>query len=1270
MNAPAPRELEARVSESERPPIASPATFGSSLTLTSLAPGPQEGEHAVYVRHLKNAVSDPRNKNIALTGRYGSGKSSVLDLFESSVLAEEGKQTLRISISTLGPDDGEDLTNRIQKELVKQLVYRARPGQIKRSRFARTKPLTGRKASVQALGFAVLLVALLRIFGVGPVPGAFGVNNEPALLAILGVLVFLAAWAVRWALGDRFVTQFSSGGTSIQLTEKHDTYFDEYVDEIMAFFEATKPAFVVFEDLDRFENPQIFDSLRELNSLVNSSAELAESKEPIRFIYAIKDSLFEQLGFEPFPESDSLTMKAVDQADAQKPTSTPRQATAKPTGPGQVFRATDGAPDRPLTSKKDTVVAEVERANRTKFFEVVIPVVPFLTHANARDYLARAIAGLGLPRDDSISRGLQDTVARHVTDMRLLINIRNEFVVFAQRLLWVKNRAPGMTADDLFALVAYKNFHLADFERIPQRASVLDALEKVRRDIVDTAIARLLDERRNLENENSVRQRQSETAQKMGERLAAMFGRPQDPLYIVQIDGTAVEPSEIRERSFWRHLAGGGQLEARSRDSNFLALSDEQRRALFPEATDPSQWEDPNELELGRLRATKDAEIAALRGADFAFLAREKTYLAGGVSFEASVESLLPSELGRSLIRRGYIGRYYAEHTAVFHGSFVGVDVANFFRNAVFPNEMSVNAKFTSLDAVQNLLEQAPYDFTSSRSVFNIAIVNHMLMNLPEKAREVVAFIVSEPNEDALSFLKQYLNAEGSRGADLVGLLAASPWPGLFDFLALEDSAPAEEGRLKMLDAALLLALDAHEYLLGEDACRLIVEHHSEFTAVSDDGRTKEEARTVFTFLERASVFVPKLNVLGRHLKGLVVDSDRYVLDAANLRTATDLADDRGIALDNLRANDRVWCRCLDEVEIYLDVVSGDAITEYAIETAQVLGDALTYICDQVDFLGQRTEALLDLSSPAASLPDLGLAPTDTWKMIASASRMVPNVANIHAYFDQVGQDEAIASVLAAGQGAPVGLEEASTSAIHAVMIRILNSPKFIDAKQRVALAQELNAFLEPDSLSIAEIIPFPDELFAELLRAKLVPDSDASFAHFLTAGWGAVSGACEVSAGLKGFLTPQLVKGHVLELLNDSAVPFNVKRAVLNDLDSYAGRAEYEVLGLALHLARTHAVRLPFDQVQRAAAHSRFDEDVLWQLAHGGKLDSPDAPAYLATLAALGGDFLPFGEGTNAEVHVPKSDLVSLVVDRLQQAGAVRRVSGTNNHWLKVVVT
>ena len=48
--------------------------------------------------------------------------------------------------------------------------------------------------------------------------------------------------------------------------------------------------------------------------------------------------------------------------------------------------------------------------------------------------------------------------------------------------------APDLTGNLLFALVAYKNFNLADFETIPVRGSALDALDRAHRDLVRHAV--------------------------------------------------------------------------------------------------------------------------------------------------------------------------------------------------------------------------------------------------------------------------------------------------------------------------------------------------------------------------------------------------------------------------------------------------------------------------------------------------------------------------------------------------------------------------------------------------------------------------------------------------------------------------------------------------------------------------------------------------------------------------------------------------------------
>lgn len=329
------------------------------------------------MRHLTEALEDSRNRNIALTGRYGAGKSSVLDRF----VADQNKldkNVLRISISTLGPDNDEDLTNRIQKELVKQLLYRAKPGEIRRSRFARPKPLTWWRALLESAGATAAIVGLLWLFGLWPVQEVLGVSDPTLVAAMLFTVTFVllvlgVVWSVRWLLGDRLVSKVSTAGLSIQLEKKADSYFDAYLDEIVAFFETTNPDIVVFEDLDRFDDARIFDSLRELNTLLNASAHWSKRKDrPLRFIYAIKDSIFEKIG------------KPQAEKDRAGESGTPGEGALA----AELARPADAQQNSQWYRTSDIAAAETERANRTKFFEIVVPIVPFLSHNNSRDLLS------------------------------------------------------------------------------------------------------------------------------------------------------------------------------------------------------------------------------------------------------------------------------------------------------------------------------------------------------------------------------------------------------------------------------------------------------------------------------------------------------------------------------------------------------------------------------------------------------------------------------------------------------------------------------------------------------------------------------------------------------------------------------------------------------------------------------------------------------------------------------------------------------------------
>ncbi len=64
---------------------------------------------------------------------------------------------------------------------------------------------------------------------------------------------------------------------------------NNHIDEILYFFEVTKYNVVFIEDLDRFEQTEVFTKLREINLLINNSQKV---KNDVVFIYAIKDDMF------------------------------------------------------------------------------------------------------------------------------------------------------------------------------------------------------------------------------------------------------------------------------------------------------------------------------------------------------------------------------------------------------------------------------------------------------------------------------------------------------------------------------------------------------------------------------------------------------------------------------------------------------------------------------------------------------------------------------------------------------------------------------------------------------------------------------------------------------------------------------------------------------------------------------------------------------------------------------------------------------------------
>lgn len=1183
-------------------PAAEPAP---TLTLSTLAPQYDEAQHGTYLHHLEAQVANPKNLNIALTGRYGTGKSSVLDKFEEN----HAKDTLRLGISALEPaEPGSKLTNRIQKELVKQLLYRASPDLLRNSRFSRIQPQRRAVVVIQTVLVVLVIGCLLALLGWLP-PVAWTSTSYPlwartlAWAVCIGLISAVIVTIRLVVLNRRELTDVAAAGASITLSAKGGTYFDEYLDEIVYFFAEVSPTYVILEDLDRFDDPHIFEALRELNTLLNSTAARRASGTPLRFIYAIKDSLFEQLGT----------------GDADE-------------------------------ARDDLAWSETVRANRTKFFDMVIPIVPFISHRNARELLAEILNSFGI---GDIDRRLIDLVARFCTDMRLLRNICNEYIVFAGRLLHRDRVAPELNADNLFALVAFKNFHLKDFEEISRRNSDLDRIYDVSRDIVTRSIADCERVRRDVTTGRMAARARDALAARLDERLHGIAQALKDganrrePNTHFVVDEGINWNAQPTGTAFWRRLRETSSIQIftsnpNSGPSTLARLSGDQLRTVFPETYEEGRWDDEIEpAEFTSVVESVDHNIAFLRSADFGDLYREPRFTTDDdVPFSDVVASTLDSELAIELVAQGYIDRNFAIYAAQFYGNFTGVDVANFMVRNVQTNAMDAQYAFGSDDAVTNLLAEAPADFTRTVSALNIEVVGHLVARGDAALADVVEQIVRPTRREPREFLATFLNATH---ADRVGLVAAlAPhMTDVYTYLVDHPDVP-DDVRVPLVDAALLSSKVHTFYVIDAHVGDFLTAHYTELDAITAQVRA-ETLTAVQRVLEESGVVVPRLEPVHPALRTKLIDAERYRLTADNLRCALEVTE--SVGFDAIIEGEAVYGYCRENPTECLTVLVDDDLTPFTVEREESMVTVLNDVAESWD--DGELKTLLTSAAPASRVSTLGEVPRSCWAALGATAMFRPTLQNAEDYMSEVGAvDEPLASLLLTAEGIESGNDNEEQRQRFAEAI--LNAGNVIpDAANRVSIVQklELRDHLRPESLT-----PEPGDLFARLLGANLVADSAESFTHFKSGGWTSIEPAILASAGFSDFCGPELTQGLVAELLASERVSSVVRNRIIADLGAYVPQDDATALSAAAKYAAAHGQPVGLDQLRRIASAAGEDAVVTQLLAAA----DPTAAEIIEVFAALPAPYSHFATRAVTEFDVPETEALKSLISTLSDAGHV----------------
>lgn len=326
----------------------------------------------VYEEAINYVFNNSDIRNVAISGAYSAGKSSILASYERKY---SNLRFLHISLAHFEYPDyqvGTEVKESVlEGKILNQLIHQIPSENIPQTNFRVKKKISDKNIkwmTFEVVSFLVMLIhftcfdvwekyvnslpnnSLKTILMISANPYAL-IGSGIVMVIIFSIIVYKLICTQK---NKNVFRKLNLQGNEIEIFEESDdSYFDKYLNEVLYLFENAEADVIVFEDIDRFNANRIFERLREVNTLANIQLQKEENRI-LRFFYLLRDDIFDS---------------------------------------------------------KD----------RTKFFDYIVPVIPVVDSSNSYDQFISHFKNSGIFEkfDESFLHGL----SLYIDDMRLLKNI-------------------------------------------------------------------------------------------------------------------------------------------------------------------------------------------------------------------------------------------------------------------------------------------------------------------------------------------------------------------------------------------------------------------------------------------------------------------------------------------------------------------------------------------------------------------------------------------------------------------------------------------------------------------------------------------------------------------------------------------------------------------------------------------------------------------------------------------------------------------------------
>ena len=576
--------------------------------------------------------------NVAITGNYGAGKSSVVESFERKCT---DKKFIHISLGQYDETIGSEkngLNNRqintIEGKIINQLLHQINPNQIRKSIFKTLDAESQIKPFNISIYLGLVLLLPLYLLNVSSWNGL--VNNfswlswttKPIIpLLVLVIFFVLIIYGIYFLLKLQkdfgFIKKLSLKAekieTDIEIFSNDNSkvsYFDRYLDDVLYLFKQSGADVIVFEDIERFNDSRIFEKLKELNIVINRKRKICRDSKLV-FFYLVKDDLFES-------------------------------------------------------------------QERTKFFDFIIPVVPVVTASNSYDQLSKILKDMELHK--VLDEKFLFNISLYLDDMRLINNICNEYLTYKETL----SKLP-LESEKIFSMVVYKNIFPKDFSLLQKNQGYLFELLNSKEIALKNRREELNSKIKELEKkiEKADEEQLNDELELYGTILKVPYGRK-----VIKVNRKF--ESDFSTRSDYIKELLADESEICSFDSYYNAHYNQNERnedidSIFPDKNTPEFQERLENIRNKKLIEKLEKEIKKMNDD----LGKLDSYKLSDVYQYATDIDDFKSDFAKEirknpqfsiisfLIRNAYIDESYQDYLTYFYGNTITVVEKEYLRNVI-----------------------------------------------------------------------------------------------------------------------------------------------------------------------------------------------------------------------------------------------------------------------------------------------------------------------------------------------------------------------------------------------------------------------------------------------------------------------------------------------------------------------------------------------------------------------------------------------------------